>query len=733
MKVKKSLFSLLVVAAATLTGCGETTSVGGTSNKPTSETPSSETTTSTISLPSGDGETLAMSIQYQKEGTRMKYPAETASDKKVSYPYTHAGKTYNAGDWKPTWKTLQENLKFTINDVTDDSQTKIADAFKTWQTKQFKGVNIAQGSSSDIIAEGTKSGTILDLSKYLDIMPDFKAFLDENPAIRAFISDANGAIYYAPYFDGFNDIERMLMLRQDWVKTLLDGDANTLTGATPITKSYTAFYPEAETKEITVVKADGSGTEVVKKVKTANVITIQNDTNFSAKALVKALQDHIDATYKKADGTKYFTKRSDLFVGQNACYDVDELVALFRCVRAASVDLAGAGKVIVPLFPRAETNDRTADLWRFTQFFGVRGGESRNGYLYVNSQGEIVDARGTTEMKLALKKMNEMYKEGLIYQDFTTKWGSNSEFRKPLLTGKESALGFALYDYNQTSTILNDSCDALKGYGDNEAKFVSVLPAVAKWNGSDDYSFFTESWRSVKTEGWFITAETAKDEKKLSKALEVFNYFYSEEGNRLMSYGPDDYLAKNADGSIKTMDYQGKQVPVLSDETLNELATLASGNYTNYYRYWLGATLPSGYIKQQGMEYQTVCKGAKPALDRLNKAIELGVIKHVNFKLDNADKFYNIVPTTFSFNAGEATAIGDQFTALDAAINNTKGKTNIWSTIVMKGFDSGEGIPTYAGYEDYVNNTLKCKQYVNIHNNAYKRIIALVPGATKEN
>ena len=131
MKVKKSLFSLLVVAAATLTGCGETTSVGGTSNKPTSETPSSETTTSTISLPSGAGETLAMSIQYQKEGTRMKYPAETASDKKVSYPYTHAGKTYNAGDWKPTWKTLQENLKFTINDVTDDSQTKIADAFKT--------------------------------------------------------------------------------------------------------------------------------------------------------------------------------------------------------------------------------------------------------------------------------------------------------------------------------------------------------------------------------------------------------------------------------------------------------------------------------------------------------------------------------------------------------------------------------------------------------------------------
>ena len=88
MKVKKSLFSLLVVAAATLTGCGETTSVGGTSNKPTSETPSSETTTSTISLPSGDGETLAMSIQYQKEGTRMKYPAETASDKKF-HIHTH--------------------------------------------------------------------------------------------------------------------------------------------------------------------------------------------------------------------------------------------------------------------------------------------------------------------------------------------------------------------------------------------------------------------------------------------------------------------------------------------------------------------------------------------------------------------------------------------------------------------------------------------------------------------
>jgi hypothetical protein len=76
----------------------------------------------------------------------------------------------------------------------------------------------------------------------------------------------------------------------------------------------------------------------------------------------------------------YGTNRSKLFVGGKAAYDVDELVALYRCVYTNPNFLTGqTAKDVVPLYPRSYTNDRIADLWRFTQMFGVRGGESRTG------------------------------------------------------------------------------------------------------------------------------------------------------------------------------------------------------------------------------------------------------------------------------------------------------------------------------------------------------------------
>lgn len=719
MKIKKLAICLMSMAILPLVSCEPSTPT-------TSSGSGNDSGTSNVvdtSLPDVDGTTLNMSIMYQKGGTRMKFPSAGDSDAKVKYPYVHKDGdktyTYNAGDWKPVWKDVQERLGFVINDVTSTSETTIANAFKTLQAKGFTGVDIAQGSSIDIITEGTTAGTILDLSKYLDLMPNFSKYLEENPAIRAFISDASGAIYYAPYFDGFDDIERMLLLRSDWVEKLLDGELPTDTNV-KINKAYTAFYEEKTDTKVTVVKADGSGSETVNKKHDQNIITIQNNlSSMDGASLVKALRDYIDTTYVTDEGKPYYTKRSDVFLGQNAAYDVDELIALFRCVKACPATLTGdASTDIVPLYPRDDTNDRTADLWRFTQFFGVRGGESRSGYLYIDSDGKVVDARGTTEMRDALNKMHDMYSEGLIMQDFTNNDATaGTEFRTYYVTKNR---GFATYDYNQTSTVLNDNAD-FRALGE-DARFVSVLPATAKWNGSDEYSFFTESWRSVKSEGWFITSATAKDPAKLNKALKLFDYFWSPEGNRMMSYGPDYYLAKNADGSIKTMDYQGKQVPVLSDETLKELAELAKGNYTNYYRYWIGGTYPVGYIKEQGMEYQTVSSYAKPALDMINKAIEVGVLKHVNFKLDNADMFYNIVPTTFSLTEMETNAIKNNFTELDTAINNTKGKSNIWSDIVKNGFGSGT-LPSYEDYCDYINTTLKCTQLVAIYNNSYARMI----------
>jgi hypothetical protein len=731
MKIKKSMFVLLATGLLAVTSCGNT---------------NNSSSTKVTSLPSGDGETINMSVMYQKSGTRMKYATDDEDNKVFkdftksggtddSNGYTHGDVTYKKGEWKPVWKAVQSKLNFTIKDNTPTSETTIAKAFSQLQTNGFSDVNIAQGSATSIVDEGTTKGTILDLNEYLDLMPNFKAFLEKNPAIKNMIQDSYGHMYYAPYFDGLDDIERTLMVRVDWVQKLLDGDDTTVPTDTKTinNKSYTAFYGETETKQVTVVKADGSGSTTITKNKTENIITKQNNlSSMTGANLVRALRSYIDNTYSGV----YGSKRSDLFCGQNAAYDVDELIALFRCVKACSNTLTGTDKEIYPLFPRDESNDRTADLWRFTQFFGVRGGESRSGYLYVDSNGNIKDARGQKDMAQAITKLNEMYKEGLILKNFDSRSSAGldaAEFRKQLLKG-DKLYGFATYDYVQTTVVYNDD-SSINAQNDGKFLFAPIMPATAKWNGSDDYSFFTESWRSVKTEGWFITADTAKDLKKLSKCLQLFDYFYSDEGNRLMSYGPDEYLAKDSDGNIKYIDYQGKKVPQLSDETLNEISVKASGNYTNYYRYWIGATYPVGYVKEQGMEYQTVSThknadgvSARDYLDRINTAISTGVLKHVNFSTSNSDKFYNIVPTTFSFTKAQQNAVSSDYTDLDSYLNNTKGKTNAWTKIVQNGW-GGDNPADIDAYLTKVNTDLKCDNLVKIYQAAYSKMVSNSTGA----
>lgn len=702
MKINKILLAVAVVSTLGLASCGG----GGKDGDIDPDDVVAEDLSKNV--------TLNMSVMYQKSDTRMTFNAGNAS---VTLPYTSpSGEVYNAGDFKPVWKAVQNNLNIKIVDQSTTAET-IANNFTNLQANNFSGVDIAQGSSSSIIQEGTTNDSIVDLSKYLELMPNFKKFLEDNPVVRTSIQDGEGAIYYAPYFDGFDDLERMLMLREDWVVKLLDGEAlPTLDTGTTISKAYTAALPETLDTKVTVVKKDGSGTEEVSVKYNQNIITKQNAlTTLNGAELVKALRDYIDTTY----GGYYGKERSDLFVGQNAAYNVDELIALYRCVKANPTLLTGSGEnTIVPLFPRDDTNDRTADLWRFTQFFGVRGGESRNGYLYVDSNGNIQDARNDAAMADALEKMHQMYQEGLILQDFTnaSALGNTDEYRKTLLQGN---LGFSTYDYNQTTTIYNDTISNIEGF-----KLVPVLPAVADWKGDGKYFHFTESWRSVKSEGWFITKNAMKNNEVFRRCLTIFDYFYGDEGNQLMSYGPDEYLEKDANGKIVTIDYQGKQVAKLNAATKQQLATLASGNYTNFYRRFIGATYPVGYVKQQGMEYQCVSEKILPEFNQINKAIELGVLKHVTTG-NNTDHFYDMVPTTFSFTEVEQDSMSN-FTTLDNLINNTKSKTNVWSTIVQKGFSSKHDtvdIPAKTGYVEWMNTTYNVTGYENLYNTAYKRMI----------
>ena len=71
------------------------------------------------------------------------------------------------------------------------------------------------------LSENGEAGLLVNIADYLDQMPNFKAYLDENPIVKLSITGNTdtGAIYFSPYFDGVNDIERMPLMRMDWVRS----------------------------------------------------------------------------------------------------------------------------------------------------------------------------------------------------------------------------------------------------------------------------------------------------------------------------------------------------------------------------------------------------------------------------------------------------------------------------------------------------------------------------------
>ena len=157
------------------------------------------------------------------------------------------------------------------------------------------------------------------------------------------------------------------------------------------------------------------------------------------------------------------------------------------------------------------------------------------------------------------------------------------------------------------------------------------------------------------------------------------------------------------------------------------MATLTGGNYTNYYRYYLGGTFPVGYVKEQGREFQTVSTKAQPSLNDINEAIALGVLQHVNHKSGNASHRQDIVPTTLPFTEAENSSITTEFTAVSKFFTVTKGEPIAASryTIIQNGFGKiGDYNITKENYLDVVNNQRKLSGLVQYYNDAYTRYLA---------
>ena len=582
--------------------------------------------------------------------------------------------------------------------------------FDFWK-ERLNEVDMVSGTATKLTENG-EAGNMVNIAEYLDLMPNFKAYLELNPIVRMSITGNTdtGAIYFSPYFDGVDDIERMPLMRTDWVEKLLNGEGEFAADASNKTAapSYQPYMPTSGKVEIDVVKADGSGVEKLTKDYDAggNIIEKMNAAgSMDVVAAVNMLRTYIDEAYNGY----YGTNRADLFVGQNAAWDADELVALLRCVVANPQTLNGTDTV-QGLFSREDNNNqRRVDMFRFAgTLFGVRGLESRQDYLYVGNDNKLHDARQEKETYEALERMHAMAEEGLLSKAFID--GSEESSGTYL----ENDLGFMHYDYNQTQTLMNAT--KLNKDGDEGEKYMAVMVPVARWDDGTGEQFmrFTESWRSVKTDGWGISKSGVGDSTdKLNACLALIDFAYSEEGQILMSYGPEAWR------SSETFLFNGNEMPKISEACEKELWDLAGGNYTNYARWYLGSTL--SFLKSQAFEYQCTHEVGKEGAGYISTAIGLGTIKHPELALAS-NPWYTSVPTVLPTTKVENDTING-YTELTDRFNQQKDGGNMLLELIVNGYTNA-AMQDAVGTADNVAGSWSGKQYLAIKQSAWEKDIA---------
>ena len=647
------------------------------------------------------------------------------------------GITYKDNDLKPAWRQLGEDLNITFNDVWNGDKTSnnLNNMVSGTSTPKYADVDVFTTDLSVAVTRAAAGTSILNLADYLDYMPHFKAFLESNPVVylsllQAGMSTETGEgkiIYVAPYFDGNDDIERYCIMRTDWVAKLLDGvkalDSTTYKDACG-SVAVTSFMDTTGKRTIESVKADGSDAtvKIVKNYDAAkaaaadeskplgaaysaiagaaysgesgNIIDIMNAalaTNDGATGaqLANLLRAYIDVCYQNEDGSAYFTPdtRHNLFSGYDACWDVDDLVALLRVAKTNALTLTGSADIPVEgIVPRSGQNDRTPDMVRLAcQLYGVRGADSRYEYTYIDNAGNLKDARNSEEFFAAMARMNLLKQEKLIanyegYSGFGYTAGLNTK-------GKGEAM--MMYDYSQTQTLngfyVEDTeitgTDVPNGYN-----FAPVVTPVSKWDVNADgkitdneYFRFTESWRSTKTGGLAVNGAVKDDAKKLQATLQLIDYLYSDDGQIVSTFGP---MAKNANGeggfwynepagasdknvfyykgvAYKGTEYKGEFTPTITDNVYNsfkgktvndwkldENTTAKKGklSFTSYARTLIGSTLPVG-VKDQSFENQLTSKMGQLGANKVGKGLALGTIKGQTLDIKESTYWYTVVPT----------------------------------------------------------------------------------------
>ncbi|MBQ3166072.1 MAG: hypothetical protein IJC01_01915, partial [Clostridia bacterium] len=379
-------------------------------------------------------------------------------------------------------------------------------------------------------------------------------------------------------------------------------------------------------------------------------------------------------------------------------------------------------------------NQRRVDLFRLAgTLFGVRGLESRQDYLYFDQEGMLHDARQEVATYEALESMNAWAQEGLISADYINQGSSTST------NYLEKDNGFMSYDYNQTQTLMNET---MLQEGE---KYMAVMVPVARWNDGTGEQFmrFTESWRSVKTDGWAISkAGVEGNTDKLHAALKIIDYAYSVQGQILMSYGPDAFIdVKDASVVVETWDdvakkyntfnFNGTQMPKIAQATEEELWSVGKGNYTNYARHYLGSTL--SFAKSQAFEVQCTHAVGREGAQQIAAAIGFGTIKHPELAICE-NMWYTSIPTVLPTTATQNEQLNSYAELISSGkFSSSKGNMNVLIDVINQGYAGFKvsGVTDAASAVALVSGDWNGSKYLQIKSAAWTKLLTYYANSAK--
>lgn len=611
------------------------------------------------------------------------------------------------GNLKPMWQYVAKEINATITDVATQDQ-KATEMITTAAATGFNDADIYGGNNiaSKLMEYGVQ-GKFVNLSEMIakGLMPDFERYLNANPNIKSSITAYDGNIYHVPYIAEVGEFARDFHMRESWVTKLLDVSTTTYD-----TTTFTTYYKGFWTGDNARTGTNGgevtpkTGVKITKKTN-KNIITLMNELPVkNGSTLAECLKTYINDNYS-------YSKPSELYLGAKAAYDIDELTALFRVIKANPQYLTdGKADAVWPYFTRQSSYRE--DLLRFATYFDgvkVHGSDSYASRWYIDKNGELQYTYTPEDFYNVLTYLSDWNAEGFVYTD-TYDTTNKNNFRNQLYfadTADNAKFGFMTFDFTASTTA-----DSTKG-GDRD--IVGVLPPVSRVNGV--WQYYIDNSRVIKPDGWAISANASESAKV--RAATLFNYFFTEEGAVVQNYGLPSMLKENE----KFTGPDGKAVPAYNDWTLNTTKDVANGDLSSFLRNWVGSLMPIGYQKEIGFEYQYTSERGFAAWKLLQKSTtNIPTYAGDGLEGDNPN-YYKLVPPVFSLTTRQSETIANE-TTIDSDNKLFEVIFNVIRYQSLNNAPSSIVLPT--SYEEYYNvfKEAGIEKYIEVYQTAYKAMQA---------